>query len=57
MNFTFQRMCAMLAAKNCYESGQSVKQIALSAKKSPKIIRRWLEQAGAKRCAPEALCK
>jgi len=44
--FTFQKMCAMLAAKRCYESGQSVEAIAVSAKKSPAVIYGWLKEAG-----------
>jgi transposase-like protein len=46
MKPTFQEMCTVLAAKNCYESGQSVAQIAASAKKSHTVVRRWLKEAG-----------
>ena len=46
MAFTFQKMCAMLAAKNCYEDGQEISEIAKSAKKSPAVIRRWLKGSG-----------
>ncbi len=45
-DFTFEKMVAMLAARCCYESGQSVAQIAKSAKKSEATIRQWLEEAG-----------
>ncbi len=40
MNFT--KLCSMLAARRCYNSGQTVAQIAKSAGKSEAIIRRWL---------------
>lgn len=43
---TFENMCKMLAAKNCYESGQSIDEIAASAGKSPAVIRRWLKESG-----------
>lgn len=43
---TFEMMCSMLAAKNRYESGQSIAKIAASAKKSPATIRRWLKRSG-----------
>ena len=46
MACSFQRICALMAAKNCYESGQSVAEIAASANKSPATIRRWLQTAG-----------
>lgn len=38
-----QRICALLAARNCRNAGQSVKEIAASAKKSITTIRRWLK--------------
>jgi len=40
MNFT--KLCSMLAARRCYNSGQTVAQIAKSANKSEATIRRWL---------------
>ena len=40
MNFT--KLCSMLAARRCYNSGQTVAQIAKSAGKSEATIRRWL---------------
>ena len=48
MRLNFRKMCALLAAKRCYESGQSVQQIAKSSGKSRSTIRRWLKAAGAK---------
>ena len=33
----------MLAARNCFNSGMSINQIAKQAKKSPSTIRRWLK--------------
>jgi len=39
----YQRICALLAARNCYNAGQSVKEIAASAKKSISTIYRWLK--------------
>lgn len=35
-------VCAMLAARNCFNSGMKVAEIARQAKKSPTTIRRWL---------------
>jgi len=46
VKLSFKRMCALLAAKRCYEAGQSVRQIAKSAGKSPSTIRRWLKTVG-----------
>ena len=40
---TYQRICALLAARNCSNAGQTVSEIAKSAKKSPSTIRRWLK--------------
>jgi len=45
MKFTFKRMCAMLAARNCYESGMSVKTIAGQAKVSERVVRKWLKDS------------
>lgn len=39
----YQRICALLAARNCFDAGQTIKEIAASAKKSPSTIRRWLK--------------
>lgn len=36
----------MAAARRCFEGGQSVGQIARSAKKSPSTVRRWLRTTG-----------
>jgi predicted transcriptional regulator len=40
---TFVDICNRLAAANCVASGQSIQQIATSAKRSPATIRRWLK--------------
>lgn len=48
MKITWHRVCSLLAAKNCYESGVTIKAIAQSAKKSQSTIRRWLKQSGVK---------
>jgi len=40
---TYRRICALLAARNCFNAGQTVEQIASSAKKHPSTIRRWLK--------------
>ena len=39
---TFYHICELLAARQCYNAGQSVKEIARSAKKTPSTIYRWL---------------
>jgi transposase len=39
----FEKVCAMLAAKHCYLSGTSVKEIAKQANKSPSTIYKWLK--------------
>lgn len=41
---TFKSVCSLLAAKRCRQAGQSVAQIAKSAKKSKSTIYRWLKQ-------------
>ena len=46
MKLTFYRMCSILAAKSCYENGQSVDEIAKAAKKSPATSRRFLKDSG-----------
>ena len=43
----FDRMCALLAARQCYHAGQTVRQIAASARKSQSTVRRWLRKSGA----------
>jgi hypothetical protein len=43
MNFTYHRMTALLAARNCFNAGATVAEIAASAKKHPSTIRRWLK--------------
>jgi hypothetical protein len=40
----YQRTCTLLAARNCFNAGQTVAQIATAAKKSPVTIRRWLKE-------------
>lgn len=47
MVFTFQRCCALLAARNLYLAGVTVREIAQQAGKSPTTIRRWLKVTGA----------
>jgi hypothetical protein len=42
----FKDMVARAAAARCFNSGQSVEQIARSAKKKPATIRGWLTEAG-----------
>ena len=39
----YEKVCAALAARRCYESGQSVAQIAKSANKSTAVVRIWLK--------------
>lgn len=39
----FERICALAAARQCYEAGQSVEQIAKSAERSTPTIRKWLK--------------
>ena len=40
-----QRICTLLAARRCYNAGQSVKEIAKSAGKSVSTIYRWLKES------------
>lgn len=40
----FERACNRLAAKRCRDAGQTVTEIALSAKRSQTTIRRWLRE-------------
>ena len=42
----FKKICAMLAARRCYEAGQSVAEIAKSAGRSKVVICRWLKKSG-----------
>jgi transposase len=44
--FTFVHICEMIAARQCWDSGQSTRQIAESAARSPATIRRWIKQTG-----------
>jgi uncharacterized protein YjcR len=39
---SWARVCAVMAARNCYDSGVSVRDIAAQAKVSPTTIRYWL---------------
>lgn len=39
----YEQICKMLAAKNCKDSGMTVKQIAQQAKVSTSTVRRWLK--------------
>jgi len=41
-------MIMMLAAKNCYEAGATVEQIAKDANVSTSTIYEWLHKSGAK---------
>ena len=43
MKRRFERMCALLAARRCFNAGQTIDQIAKSAKRSKSTIRRWLK--------------
>lgn len=42
----YQHICKLLAAKHCYEKGQTVKEIAKSAKVSESTVRKWLKEGG-----------
>lgn len=42
----FQEVCATLAVVNCCNNGQSISQIAKSAKRTPAVIRHWLKRGG-----------
>lgn len=42
----YRRMVQLLAARNCYESGAEVKDLATQTGKSTTTIRRWLRLAG-----------
>lgn len=39
----FVEICKMLAARNCYESGVTVKEISKQAKVSESTIHKWLK--------------
>jgi len=39
----FQQICKLAAARRCYDSGQTVKQIAISAKVGTATVYRWLK--------------
>lgn len=43
----FSMICTMLAARNCYNAGHTVAEIAIAAKRTPETIRRWLRTTGA----------
>jgi transposase len=43
MAFTYQKMIAMMAVRNCYLSGSAIPVIAKQAGKSTTTIRRWLK--------------
>lgn len=43
---TFVDICNRLAARRCYDAGQTIKTIAASAKRPPRIIRRWIKDTG-----------
>jgi hypothetical protein len=38
----FALVCACLAARSCFNAGQSVERIAKSAKRHSSTVRRWL---------------
>jgi transposase len=40
----YAKICAMIAARRCYDSGLTVAEIAKQAKKSENTIRRWLKK-------------
>ena len=40
---TFKDICSHLAARQCYNSGQSVKRIAKSANVSTSTVYKWLK--------------
>lgn len=40
---TFDRVCTILAARRCHDSGTTVKQLAAQAHRHPSTIRRWLK--------------
>jgi uncharacterized protein YjcR len=42
----FHDICAMIVARQGYNSGQSVTEIAALAHKSPATIRKWLRNTG-----------
>jgi transposase len=43
MSKGFERICSIIAARQCYDSGQSLTQIATSAKVSKLTVKRWIE--------------
>lgn len=45
----FKRVCELLAARRCYEAGQSPRRIAGSAGVHVSTIYRWLRISGASR--------
>jgi DNA-binding CsgD family transcriptional regulator len=48
---TFKTICNIAATLRCLSNGQSIDQIAVSAKVSPETVRKWIRQGGYKRIA------
>jgi hypothetical protein len=46
---TLQTICAIAATVRCLNAGQSINQVAASAKVSPQKVRGWLKVGGFKR--------
>lgn len=46
VKLTWPRMATLIAARQCFEAGQSVNEIAGSAKLPPSRVRRWLRSTG-----------
>ena len=42
MRLNYRMICTLLAARRCRNAGQSVKEIALSARVSTSTVYRWL---------------
>ncbi|MDR3638630.1 MAG: hypothetical protein P4L84_32795 [Isosphaeraceae bacterium] len=43
---TFNDICNILAARRCWNAGQSLTEIARSAKRSKSTIRNWIRKSG-----------
>lgn len=43
MKLNYNRICVLLAMRNCYNSGTSVKDLAKFANKSTSTIYKWLK--------------
>lgn len=41
---TYKRICSLLAARRCRDAGQSVKEIAASARVATSTVYRWLKE-------------